>query len=90
MKKKTIRQYIKEYNVPDLVSMVRNNRLEPKVCSDTFKGKLVIITGATSGIGYITARKYASQGANLLCINRNTEKSEALKAEIETEFGVHL
>lgn len=88
MKKKTIRQYIKEYNVPDLVSMVRNNRLEPKVCSDTFKGKLVIITGATSGIGYITARKYASQGANLLCINRNTEKSEALKAEIETEFGV--
>ncbi len=50
--------------------------------------KLVVITGATSGIGYVTARKYASQGANLLCINRNPEKSEALKSEIENEFGV--
>ncbi len=88
MKKKTLKQYIKEYNVPDLVSMVRNNRLDPKVCRESFDGKLVVITGATSGIGYVTARKYAAQGANLLCINRNPEKSEALKAEIENEFGV--
>lgn len=88
MKKKTLKQYIKEYNVPDIVSMVRNNRLDPKVCRESFDGKLLVITGATSGIGYVTARKYAAQGANLLCINRNPEKSEALKAEIENEFGV--
>ena len=35
-----------------------------------------------------TARKYASHGANLLCINRNLQKSEALCLEIESEFGV--
>ena len=86
--KKTVRQYIKEYNVPDIVAMVKNNRRDPKVCSEDFSGKLVVISGATSGIGYVTARKYASQGANLLCINRNPEKSEALKSEIENEFGV--
>ena len=88
MKKKTLKQYIKEYNVPDIVAMVKNNRLDPKICSERFSDKLVIISGATSGIGYFTARKYASQGANLLCINRNLEKSEALKSEIENEFGV--
>ena len=58
------------------------------ICNDDFKDKLVVITGATSGIGYNTARKYAARGASLLCINRNQEKSEALRQEIETEFGV--
>ena len=88
MKKKTVGQYIKEYNVPDQMAMIRNNRLDPKICSDTCSDKLVVITGATSGIGHVTARKYASQGASLLCINRNLEKSQALKTEIEAEFGV--
>ena len=88
MEKKTVKQYIKEYNVPDIIAMVKNNRLDPKICSERFSDKLVIISGATSGIGYVTARKYASQGAKLLCINRNLEKSEALKSEIENEFGV--
>ena len=86
MKKRS--QYIKEYNVPDVMAMVRNNRRDPKICEDAFTDKLVVITGATSGIGYFTARKYASKGANLLCINRNLQKSETLKAEIEKEFKV--
>ena len=53
-----------------------------------FRSKLVVITGATSGIGYVTARKYASKGASVLCINRNPEKSEKLRLEIENDFGV--
>ena len=68
--------------------MIRNNRSAPKICTDDFNNKLVVITGATSGIGYHTARKFASHGANLLCINRNEKKSEALRLEIENEFGV--
>lgn len=85
--KKTI-QYIKEYRWSNVFAMLRNNRKNPKKCVLDFKGKLVVITGATSGIGYVTARKYASMGADLLCINRNKEKSEALKNEIENEFNV--
>jgi NAD(P)-dependent dehydrogenase (short-subunit alcohol dehydrogenase family) len=68
--------------------MMRNNRSDPKICDEDFTDKLVAITGATSGIGYYTARKYASHGANLLCINRNPQKSEKLRLEIEREFGV--
>lgn len=85
---KTRSQYVKEYNVPDILAMIKNNRQKPKVCKDDFRNRLVVITGATSGIGYYTARKYASQGANLLCINRNPDKSIALKKELEAEFGV--
>jgi retinol dehydrogenase-13 len=69
-------------------AMIKNNRRDPKICTNDFHNKLVVISGATSGIGYHTARKYASHGADLLCINRNIEKSESLKKEIENEFGV--
>jgi retinol dehydrogenase 13 len=82
-------KYFKEYKWPDILAMIRNNRLGPKICTDDFNNKLVVITGATSGIGYHTARKYASHGANLLCINRNLQKSEALCIEIKKEFGVN-
>lgn len=87
MRKKTS-QYIKEYKWSNIFAMIRNNSKDPKICSNDFKDKLVVITGATSGIGYVTARKYASKGANLLCINRNPEKSENLRNEIQSEFGV--
>lgn len=81
-------KYFKEYQWSNIFAMIINNRLDPKICTEDFNSKLVVITGATSGIGYFTARKYASHGANLLCINRNLQKSEALCHEIESEFGV--
>ena len=87
-KNKKFFKYIKEYQWSNIFAMIRNNRLDPKICTEDFNQKLVIITGATSGIGYLTARKYASKGANLLCINRNQKKSEALCREIESEYGV--
>lgn len=85
---KKIRQYIRAYKWSNIFTMIRNNRLDPEIWEARFDGKLVVITGATSGIGYLTARKYASEGANLLCINRNPEKSEKLRKEIEAAFGV--
>ena len=81
-------QYFKEYQWSNIFTMIRNCRLAPKVCSENFRDKLVAITGATSGIGYHTARKYAAHGANLLCINRNLQKSENLRREIEQEFSI--
>lgn len=87
MQKKTV-QYIKEYKCSNIIAMLRNNSRVPQTCPDRFEGKFVVVTGATSGIGYYTARKFASQGANLICINRNQEKSKKLKREIEDEFGV--
>jgi len=81
-------KYFKEYEVSNISAMIKNNRRDPEICTENFKDRLVVISGATAGIGYLTARKFASQGANLLCINRSEEKSAALKEEIEREFGV--
>jgi retinol dehydrogenase 13 len=82
------RKYFKEYKVSNVMAMVRNNGKSPQVCENDCRGKLVVITGATSGIGYETAKKYASKGADLICINRNEEKSDALKRELEGEYNV--
>lgn len=87
-RKRKFYKYFREYEWSNIFAMIRNNRKDPIICTRNFKGKLVVITGATSGIGYHTARKYAANGANLLCINRNVQKSEALRDEIEKEFGV--
>jgi retinol dehydrogenase 13 len=87
-KNKKFFQYFKDYRWSNIFAMIKNNRSDPRICTEDFKQKLVIITGATSGIGYFTARKYASMGANILCINRNQNKSMALSREIESEFGV--
>jgi len=87
-KNKKFIKYFKEYQWSNIFAMIRNNKSDPKICDNTYDGKLVVITGATSGIGYLTARKYASMGADLICVNRNHEKSEALKKEIVGEFAV--
>ena len=88
MKNKKFAKYFKEYEWSNIFAMIRNNRLDPEICSENFNNKLVVITGATSGIGYYAARKYASHGADLMCINRNLQKSEVLCREIESEYGV--
>ncbi|MFW9951467.1 MAG: short-chain dehydrogenase, partial [Candidatus Thorarchaeota archaeon] len=60
------KQYINWGFLSQLRAMRRNKKAEIKECDEDFRDKLVVITGATSGIGYCTARKYASHGANLL------------------------
>jgi retinol dehydrogenase 12 len=49
--------------------------------------KIVIITGATSGIGKETAIALARQGAHLVLPVRNIEKGETLKKEISRVAG---
>jgi short-subunit dehydrogenase len=45
---------------------------------DTIKGKNVLITGATGGIGSKTAKLLSASGANLFIAARNKEKLQSL------------
>jgi short-subunit dehydrogenase len=46
------------------------------------KGKVVIVTGASSGIGEATARQFGQQGARLVLAARRLDRLEALAQEI--------
>jgi NAD(P)-dependent dehydrogenase (short-subunit alcohol dehydrogenase family) len=86
-------------SVPPLASYA--NRLwdywERNLDPDLFKdrslsgaigGKVVLITGASSGIGKATAIKCGEAGAEVLLVARTPEKLEETKAEIEEAGGI--
>jgi len=87
-KNKKFWKYFKQYKVSQIIAMIRNGNKKQLTCDDRFDNKLVVITGTTSGIGTYTAKKYASMGADLLCINRNEAKSKKLKEEIESQYNI--
>ena len=49
------------------------------------KGQVVVITGASSGLGKQMSKAFAKQGANLVILARRIERLEELKIELEKE-----
>jgi short-subunit dehydrogenase len=56
----------------------------------TLKGKVAVVTGASSGIGEATARELASRGASVVLASRAVEKLEGLQREISASGGLAL
>ncbi|MBA4686304.1 MAG: SDR family oxidoreductase [Candidatus Galacturonibacter soehngenii] len=54
---------------------------------DSVKGKVAIVTGASSGIGKAIAMCYAQHGMKVVCANRNPQKGEETVNEIKAAGG---
>ena len=54
---------------------------------DLFAGQTIVITGGGSGIGRCTAHELAALGAGVAIIGRNTDKLDAVRAEISSDGG---
>ena len=52
------------------------------------KDKLVVITGASSGIGEACAKRLAIDGAHLVLIARRIDRLETLKGALESQYDV--
>lgn len=53
------------------------------------KGRVAVITGASSGLGKQMSRAFAEQGADLVLMARRVERLEELKGELEAK-GVNV
>jgi NAD(P)-dependent dehydrogenase (short-subunit alcohol dehydrogenase family) len=84
--------------VPDLESYARTlwgyweDHLDQSTANDaaareTLTGKYVVITGASSGIGQVTALKVAQAGGIPVLVARGKDKLEATRATIENRGG---
>ena len=51
------------------------------------KGSVCMVTGATSGIGKVTALRLAQQGTTVVVVGRSKEKSAAAVRQIEQQTG---
>lgn len=54
------------------------------------EGKLILITGASSGIGEACARRFARDGAHLILWARRMDRLARLADELETSYGHHV
>ena len=52
--------------------------------------KIVLITGATSGIGEACAKKFAADGDHLIITGRRAERLQKLTAELESNYRVKV
>ena len=53
-------------------------------------GKVVLITGASSGLGAMMARKFAFLGYDLAICARRLERLDALKTELQKQYGIKV
>ncbi|MBN2663790.1 MAG: SDR family NAD(P)-dependent oxidoreductase [Bacteroidales bacterium] len=74
----------KKSKFPPELDFIRAGRLPQKKSNESMEGKICVITGTTSGVGYQAAIRLAKAGAKIVMIVRNKEKAENLCAEIKT------
>jgi len=58
--------------------------------SGRLSGKIALITGAASGIGLATARRFAGEDATVILADRDEARLAAALAELQADGGRHL
>lgn len=83
-------RYLKQYDMADMRDMLRNQRAPHQRTTASLAGKTVVIAGATSGVGLAAAREVARDGGRLALLARSETKSDAVRAELERDFGADV
>jgi NAD(P)-dependent dehydrogenase (short-subunit alcohol dehydrogenase family) len=76
--------------LPEELQFIANARMLQKTTDARMDGRVCILTGATSGVGYQAAKRLAQGGARLVLICRNDAKAAALQEELQREYNVQI
>lgn len=76
--------------LPEELMFIRNSRLTQKKTEESMKGKLTVISGATSGVGLSALKNIASAGSDIVLVCRNIDKAEKIRGEIRKDHPVKV
>ena len=74
--------------LPEELQYIQNSLLPVRTTDARMDGKVCVVTGTTSGVGYEAAKKLAAGGAHLVMVCRNPEKAKRVQRELHQNYGV--
>jgi retinol dehydrogenase-13 len=83
----TLDEKITSMKLPEELQFIANARMPQKTTDARMDGKVCILTGATSGVGYQAAHRLAQAGARLVIVCRNNGKALAVQDEITLKYA---
>jgi NAD(P)-dependent dehydrogenase (short-subunit alcohol dehydrogenase family) len=76
--------------LPEELQFIANARMEQKKTAARMDGRICIVTGATSGVGYAAANQLAQGGAQLVIVCRNPEKAKRVQDKLQLEYKTQV
>ncbi|MHB1154693.1 MAG: SDR family NAD(P)-dependent oxidoreductase [Eubacteriales bacterium] len=78
------------FKIPEQLMFIKNSKAVQKHSDESMDGKLCVVSGATSGVGYEAVKTLAAGGANIVMVVRNENKAKAVKEDIEIKYSVFV
>jgi retinol dehydrogenase-13 len=76
--------------LPEELQFIENARMIQKTTNARMDGRICVITGATSGVGYQTVKRLAQGGAHIVMVCRNAHKAMKVKDELKDKYSVEI
>lgn len=76
--------------LPDQLMFLQNRKAIQKTTNEPMTSKLSVISGSTSGVGYVALKRLAKAGSNIVMVCRNENKALEVKKEIESTYPVFV
>ncbi len=76
--------------LPDELQFIANARKPQRTTDARMDGRVCVLTGATSGVGYQAARRLAQSGARLVTVCRNRQKAANVQEELRRDYDAHV
>ena len=79
-----------KFKLPEQLNFMQVGRMSQKTTTESLKGKIVVVSGATSGVGLATLWQLAKADAHIVMVVRNKDKAEKVKMDINGKYDVNI
>lgn len=76
--------------LPEELQFIANARLPQKTTTTRMDGKVCVVTGSTSGVGYQAVKRLAQGGADIIMVCRNLQKAAEVRDELQRQHSVNI